>query len=369
MGHIVLYEAGHLPHDKRNHPLYSNGGEFKNAGVNPGSPTKILPGLLPINIGNFLQKDFVAGTLSKTKKETMMKKFLKWLGILIGGLLVLVVLAVVTLGLLGGARLNRTMDIQPEALTIPTDAGSIQRGEHLVDVACKSCHGQDLSGQVLLNDPAIGKVYSANLTAGQGGIEGNYTDQDLVRSIRHGVARDGRKLVVMPSEVFNNFSAEDLGAIIAYLRTLPPVDHQVPKPQFTFMARVLLSAGMVGNIIPAEIIDHQKVFPNMPAVGANLAYGEYLSHFCASCHGAELAGGQPPEPNAPPAPNLTPGGELAGWSESDFLQSIRTGVTPSGHQLNSEFMPWESFAKFSDDELKGLWMYLQNLPSLPTATN
>lgn len=298
-----------------------------------------------------------------------MRKFLKWLGIIIAGLVVLIVLVVGIFGWLGGTRLNRTMEIKPEALNIPNDQQSLERGKHLVDVACKSCHGQDLSGQVVLDDPTFGKVYSTNLTPGQGGIGQNQSDSDLVRSIRHGVTPVGRKLVIMPSEVFNNFSAEDLGAVIAYLRTLPPVDRQVPKPQFTFMARVLLTAGMVGDIIPAEVIDHQKPFQNMPTVGANLAYGEYLARFCTSCHGAELAGGQPPEPGAPFAPNLTSGGELIGWSEEDFLQAIRTGVTPSGHQLDPEFMPWEDFANFYDDELKGLWMYLQTLPSLPTATN
>jgi len=46
-------------------------------------------------------KIFWAGTLSDIKKETMMRKFLKWLGIVVGGLVVLLVLVVVTLGLLG----------------------------------------------------------------------------------------------------------------------------------------------------------------------------------------------------------------------------------------------------------------------------
>jgi hypothetical protein len=58
MGHIVLYGSGHLPHDKRNHPLYINGCEFMSVPVDLGSPPKIHPGLLQIKIGNFLQKDF-----------------------------------------------------------------------------------------------------------------------------------------------------------------------------------------------------------------------------------------------------------------------------------------------------------------------
>ena len=64
------------------------------------------------------------------------------------------------------------------------------------------------------------------------------------------------------------------------------------------------------------------------------------------------------------APNLTRGGEMDGWSEEDFIATMRTGVTPSGHQLN-DFMPWKYFGQMTDDELKAVWMYLQSLPALP----
>jgi len=65
-----------------------------------------------------------------------------------------------------------------------------------------------------------------------------------------------------------------------------------------------------------------------------------------------------------PSPNLTPGGELASWSEVDFFTAIRTGVTPSGHKLSEE-MPWQNFGQMTDDELKAVWLYLQSLPALP----
>jgi hypothetical protein len=109
-------------------------------------------------------------------------------------------------------------------------------------------------------------------------------------------------------------------------------------------------------------------FPEMPEVGANLAYGEYLSGFCTGCHGAEMAGGPPVQPDSPPAPNLTPGGELQGWTEADFFTLMHTGQTPSGRQLDPQIMPWEPFGKLADDELRGLWMYLQSLPPQETAT-
>lgn len=292
-----------------------------------------------------------------------MKRVLKWIGIGLGGLVGLIALAAVVLSILGGARLNKTHDIQAEAIAIPGDDAALARGEFLTNAICTSCHGPDLSGQVMLDEPPIGTVYAANIT----GLGHTHSDADMVKAIRHAVDQDGRQLVIMPAEVFINFSAEDLGAVIAYLKTVPAVDNDVPEPELTFMGRVLLAAGMFGDIFPAEYIDHGQPFPEMPPIGANVEYGAYLGNFCESCHGPNLTGGQPPDPAAPAAPNLTPGGELAGWSEEEFIRMLRTGVTPSGRELNPEYMPWDAFGQFSDDELRGLWMYLQSLP-VDTAT-
>jgi mono/diheme cytochrome c family protein len=84
---------------------------------------------------------------------------------------------------------------------------------------------------------------------------------------------------------------------------------------------------------------------------------------CRTCHGEELTSGKDPDPNAPPAPNLTPGGELAGWSEADFLKAMRTGIAPGGRQL-SKYMPWVFIGQMTDDELKATWLYLQSLPAV-----
>lgn len=286
-----------------------------------------------------------------------MRKVLKWIGIILGSLIALIVVAAVVLSFVGGARLSKTRDVQAENIPIPSDEVALARGEHLVNAACKSCHGADLTGQAMIDEPPIGTVYAANIT----GLGAEHSDADLVRAIRHAVGHDGRQLVIMPAEAWVNFSAEDLGAVIAYLKTVPQAGEELPEPQLSFMGRVLLAAGMFGDIFPAEYIDHNHPFPEMPPIGANVEYGAYLGNFCRSCHGPNLAGGQPADPESPPAPNLTPSGELAGWTEADFIQTIRTGTTPSGRQLNPQFMPWESFAKFDDDELRGIWMYLQTL--------
>lgn len=79
-----------------------------------------------------------------------------------------------------------------------------------------------------------------------------------------------------------------------------------------------------------------------------------------------MNGQQPAEPGAPFAPNLTPGSELAAWTEADFMNALRTGITPSGHEL-SDSMPWKGLGKMTDEELKAVWLYLQSVPALETA--
>ena len=294
-----------------------------------------------------------------------MKKALKWLGIVLAGLVGLLAVAVVVLYFLGTNRLNKTYDIQAEAIAIPNDEATLARGQHLVEggALCTICHGQDLSGDVEFEDPMVGSVYSSNIT----GLDATFSDADFVRAIRHGVDPDGKPLILMPSHLYIDLSAEDLGATVAYLKTIPRVENNLPESHVNTIGRVMLAAGMFGDeVLTVETIDHNQPFPSMPEIGANAAYGEYLSFLCTNCHGENLAGQivDPTEPNSPWAPNLTPSGELGDWSEADFIQAMRTGVSPHGHVMDSEFMPWKAFAKFDDAELQGLWMYLQSVPAV-----
>ncbi|MFW5941199.1 MAG: c-type cytochrome [Chloroflexota bacterium] len=172
--------------------------------------------------------------------------------------------------------------------------------------------------------------------------------------------------MVMPSEAFIYFSEEDLGSIVAYLKSLPQNGEPSPQPEMTLPGRILVGAGMLGNVFPAEYIDHDTPFPEMPEIGANEAYGHYISRLCVGCHGSDLSGAQPPDPQSPPAPNLAAAGA---WSEEQFINTMRTGVTPGGRQMDPVFMPWDSFGKLEDDELRGLWMYLASLATADAATD
>jgi mono/diheme cytochrome c family protein len=294
-----------------------------------------------------------------------MMRVLKWIGIVLGGLIVVVVVAALGLSIAGNAKLHKTREVPNDAVTIPTDETSLARGKQIVTGVCSGCHGPDLTGMPLLADPSIGTIYAANLTV----LSRTWSDADYVRAIRHGVAPDGRELPIMPSEAWVHLSAEDLGSIIAYLKTLPPAGEETPEPNLTFMGRILLATGQFGQIFPAEYLDHSTPFPSMPEIGANVAYGAYLGQFCTICHGENLNGMQPSDPSSPPAPNLTPGGELVGWSEDQFIQVFHTGVTPEGDALDNDYMPWKEFGSFSDDELRGVWMYLQSLPAMPSGND
>jgi mono/diheme cytochrome c family protein len=284
-----------------------------------------------------------------------MMRVLKWIGIALVVLLGVIATAAVILSFIGGSKMNQTVEVQAENIPIPNDAAALERGEHLVKTACLSCHASDMTGLAIFDEPGLGTLYAPNLTA----LAEDHSDEELVLAIRHGVGHEGRPLMIMPSETFINFSAEDLGAIIAYLKTVPAAGEETPDPAFGFLAKVMLAAGMFGQIFPSEYIDHDQPFPQMPVVGANVEYGQYLSGMCQSCHGPDLTGGQPPEPDAPPAPDLTSGGPLASWTEAEFLTAMRTGVAPDGQTIDPDFMPWQSFGKLYDEELQALWIYLQ----------
>lgn len=297
-----------------------------------------------------------------------MKKILKWIGIVVGALVGLIVLALAGLYLSAESRFNKTYDIAPEPVTIPTDEASLAVGKHWAEIHCQGCHKEDLGGGPFFEDPVLGFVDAPNLTAGKGGIGAAYTDADWVRAIRHGVKHDGTSVFIMPSNDFYFLSDADLGGLIAYVKSAPPVDREIRPPNLSAMAKVLYALGAFGNLLYAEAIQHDAR-PPAPPIGVTVDYGEYLSNSngCPSCHGPQLNGAQPAEPGAPFAANLTPGGPLGGWSEADFFKAMREGVTPEGRQL-TEFMPWKGLGKMTDDELKAIWMYLQSLPKLETAT-
>jgi len=297
----------------------------------------------------------------------MIGKIMRRIGIVLGGLAGLLVLAAAVLYSVGTTKFNKKYDIPVGAITIATDPQALEHGQHLATIfLCTRCHTDTLGGELFYEIPGMLSVPTPNLTSGAGGIGASYTDQDWVRAIRHGVADDGRALFIMESKAFYYISDEDLGALIAYVKSVPAVDDQLPERSLKPLGRLMMGIGMLPPL-PANQIDHTGPRPTAPSPGVTAEYGHYLAHTCTECHGANLSGAPfgPPGQEVP-TPNLTPGGELGSWTEDEFSTTLRTGVTPSGQHL-SEDMPWKYFGQMTDDELNALWMYLQSLPKLAQA--
>jgi len=293
-----------------------------------------------------------------------MKKVLIWTVRLLGGIVTLLFVTALALMIVGKARLNKTYSAKAETINIPADEAALARGEHLANVFCAGCHGRDLRGQLMIDDPALGIINAANIT----GLAERHSDEELIVAIRHGISHDGHYLMIMPVDSHIYFSEDDLGTIIAYLKTIPQTGPAQQTPQLRPIGQMLEGLGALDMLFPATAINHDLPFPEMPEVGANRSYGEYLARHCQGCHGPELTGGVPPDPASPPAPNLTPGGPLGSYTEEGFITTLRTGVTPFGRELQSG-MPWSSYAKFDDAELRALWMYLSSLEPLTAAGN
>jgi mono/diheme cytochrome c family protein len=296
----------------------------------------------------------------------MTRVIIKWTGRLLAAVLVLALVGAGVVYAASERKLRRTYDTSVDSVRVPTDAASIARGEHLVRnvINCTLCHGDDLGGAVYSNSPAIGTVAGPNLTRGKGGIGADYTDMDYVRAIRRGVRRDGRSLIVMPSEVFTHLSQEDLGAVIAFLKQVPPVDRDVPKSGFGPMGRALLAAGKMNILVAGKT--PRITPPASVTVDTTAAYGRYIADIsgCHGCHGYGLSGGRVAgPPGLPPASNLTPAG-IGSWTEADLTRALREGRRPDGSQLD-EFMPWRVFRGMTDTEIHAIWLYLKSVPAKP----
>ena len=151
----------------------------------------------------------------------------------------------------------------------------------------------------------------------------------------------------MPSSMLYNLDDEDLGALIAYLRTLP-IKETAPLPAASMrpLARVGLTLGQY-KLEPRNI-DHRA---ERPANGPDAAgRGRYTAmSTCTECHGQRLEGG-------PDTPGLS---IVAGYTADEFARLIRTGVPRDGRKLDLMARTSQGrFINFSDGEVADLYAYL-----------
>jgi mono/diheme cytochrome c family protein len=297
-------------------------------------------------------------------------KILKWIAIILAVLLLIVLIFATSIYSISESHRNQIFEIEAQSVIIDyDDPGLVEKGKHVATIrGCVDCHGEKLGGEIFIEDPVVGRLVATNLTSGEGGIGAEYTDEDFVKAIRHGVRKDGKSVIFMPSHEYNVIDSDDLAALIAYIRSMEPVDNILPDHKIGFIFRMLYVMQGEIHLFPARQIDHSLPIPEPVPDRTGRILGEYVATTCTGCHGANFSGG--PIPGVPPtwpvASNLTPAGPLVDYSAEDFISTMRTGVTPAEHTMEAQYMPWVVFGQMTDEELLGLFEYLQSLP--PTET-
>jgi len=285
--------------------------------------------------------------------------FLKWIGAILSGLLMLVVLFIGGLGLTGIIRYYSPPSSPVKEIQVEGTPEQIARGKHLAAAFCVECHsttaafpmtgGFDLGQDIPIN---LGSFVSVNLTPA--GPLKDWSDGEIFRALRDGVDKDGNRLVIMGSTNVRNIADEDMLALIAFLRSQEPagenLSHAPDRPNF--LGLMMMGANMLPNrpLITGPIVAPQKE--------ATAEYGRFMISFldCTSCHGDDLNGST--SPIAPPAPSLR---LVKAWTQEEFITTLRTGIDPGGHEISTA-MPWRSTGRLDDVELSALYQYLVSLP-------
>lgn len=287
---------------------------------------------------------------------------------------------------------DKTWDDTPyPEVTASTDPEVIARGEYLVKgpAHCTNCHipsvadfvradaGEDvgLVGGATFEMGPLGTIHPPNLTPDKTTGIGRYTDAEVARLLRHNVKPDGRASLG-PMMPFRRMADDDLLAVVSYLRTLEPVQHEVPPPQWGLLAKVMLAFGPPPPFAPVTGQEWPKTAPT----GRNVARGRYLADDvanCRACHtpmdpmtmeqtGPDYAGAAVPEPTpfveglAFRAPNLTSHetGVLKNFPTEDaWVARFR-----AGRAIEGSFMHWGPFSRMTEDDLVSIYMYLNTVP-------
>jgi mono/diheme cytochrome c family protein len=302
----------------------------------------------------------------------MIKKIAKWTGIV---LLVLIAGITVT----AAFRQNLKYDAPYPDIKASTDSAVIARGKHLAysSAHCIDCHSTANADSLIklgLDVPltggfdfdiGIGHMYSKNITPDSATGIGRYTDRELARALRYGVHPDGT--VMFDFMQFHNMSDEDLTAVLSFIRSQKPVHNVVPEHTLDIMGK-LVKAFMVKPAGPLGEV------PVTVKQDTTATYGSYLANNigeCNGCHtlrdmsgafiGEQFGGGNEFAEHGNPSlftPNLTTdsSSRIFGWSQQDFINRFRMGKLVSYSP-----MPWQSYGRMTDDELKAIYKYLKTL--------
>lgn len=311
-----------------------------------------------------------------------MKKILKITGILFSLLVAVVAGALIYLN-----TAYPKVD-PPKDIKINPTAELISRGEYLANhvAVCMDCHSvrdfSKFSGPIVkgtegkggeLFDQKMGlpgKIYVKNITPA---ALADWTDGELIRAITMGVNKKNEALFpMMPYPHYNEMSEEDLYSVIAYLRTLEPIEGSYPDKELDFPLNHLI------NTMPIQTYKPAKIDKSNPA-----EYGKYLVTMasCNHCHtpsekgepvaGMDYAGGA--EINLPfgtlRSANITPDLQtgIGAWTKEIFIAKFKA-YDPAQHEYRNvspgEFnsvMPWTMYAGMTEEDLGAIYDYLRTL--------
>ena len=294
-----------------------------------------------------------------------MNKWIKRGGLAVVGLVALAAASLVVAAKVGDRKAQRRVEVALQSLPLRSDAAGIERGRYLfLSRGCTECHGVDGAGKDVVNDGKGMRIHAPNITPAAGSVVAAYRADDWERTIRHGVAPDGRPLLIMPSEDYNRFTDDDLSALVAYLRHMPAREGGPAVLELPLPVRALYGAGLIRDA--AEKIDH-RLPPAAPVPETvSAAHGAYVANACIGCHGETLSGGRIPgaPPDWPAAANLTPGEGSAMRPYADaraFAAMMRSGKRPDGSAV-SAVMPFVALKELNDTDLEALYLHLRGLP-------
>lgn len=307
-----------------------------------------------------------------------MKKLLKIVGIIVGG--IVAILACIALWI--AFTDLPTFESKSIAVTIPTDSAELHVGKVIVEERCAYCHlGDDgkLSGRQFsrAGDP-FGEFWSRNITQDKEHGIGNYSDGQLAYLLRTGIGRHGNFIGPWMSSPL--LSDKDLGAIIAYLRSNSPIVQpsatERKKTEYNFLVRALVK---LGAFKPFEYTGTPVVTPSPENT---VPYGKYLAtarYQCYECHSKSFETNDVYVPEKSPGyfgggneisdkefkifitPNITMSKlhGIGSWTKEQFIHAVKTGEKPNGKVL-SPAMP--RLHAVDDTELSAIWDYLQTIP-------
>ena len=276
-------------------------------------------------------------------------------------------------------------------LKAPTDSASIARGEHIFkyQAGCWGCHGSPESADKfspsggfpfdLTNvGPGFGVWYARNITPDVETGIGGWSDGEVVQALREGIRKGGAPLFpIMPIDWYHDLADDDVHALVAYLRTIPPVRNAVPDRAPSFVAKALFTFGVMG---PKPPVTGKIVAPPR---GVTPEYGKYVSSQlagCADCHtprnlqdgkfytdslfaGSSFPfGGGAEGPLVTFARNITPHQEtgIGSWSDEQFFDAVTSGMRPDSTVLGP-IMPYSMYKFWDPADIAAVRAYIKTL--------